>query len=40
MWCKDNGCCNYDKKNNKCKLPLCWMETSEYNGRFSEEKKQ
>lgn len=39
MWCKNNGCCNYDKENNKCKLPLCWMETSEYNGRFLEEEK-
>ena len=18
MWCKNNGCCHYDKENNKC----------------------
>lgn len=36
MWCKNNGCSKYDSINNKCKLPMCWMETQEYNGRFHE----
>ena len=40
MWCKNNGCCHYDKENNKCtrigtgndnkdKIGVCWMEKSE-----------
>lgn len=40
MWCKNNGCCYYDKNNNKCtrvgkcgdnkdKNGVCWMDSSE-----------
>lgn len=36
MWCKNDGCCYYDKENDKCKrigasgnVGLCWMEKSE-----------
>ncbi|CAG7840047.1 hypothetical protein [Clostridium haemolyticum] len=40
MWCKNNNCCHYDKKHNKCtrkgmkgdnkdKQGICWMEKSE-----------
>jgi hypothetical protein len=41
MWCKNNNCCHYDIKNNKCqrlgedkvnkdKVGICWMAESEY----------
>lgn len=40
MWCKNNGCCHYDKDNNECtrigqcgsnkdKKGICWMDRSE-----------
>lgn len=36
MWCENDGCCYYDKENDKCKrigangnAGVCWMEKSE-----------
>lgn len=36
MWCKNNNCTHYDKKNNKCtrvglngKVGICWMASTE-----------
>lgn len=36
MWCANNGCCFYDKENNKCKRigvnmakGICWMNKTE-----------
>lgn len=40
MWCKNDNCCYYNKKDNKCtrrgtsesnknKIGICWMEKSE-----------
>lgn len=36
MWCANNGCCYYDKENNKCTRigndgseSICWMNKSE-----------
>lgn len=36
MWCKDNGCCHYNQKDDKCtrvgangKYGICWMQKDE-----------
>ena len=36
MWCANNGCCHYDKENDKCTrigkdglVGVCWMNKSE-----------
>lgn len=36
MWCKNNGCCHYDKETNSCSRKrevkeegICWMEKTE-----------
>lgn len=42
MWCENNSCSHYDRKNDKCKrvgedennkgkVEVCWMDESEYN---------